>query len=127
LLNQVQPEMVSDLASTSKRQPGRYITSSAASLQQQPINRCPEVHAATQQAAPLTTNQRQRWQCWCQLCMSKEVLSAELTLCCLCWRVTCSSNSTGELLIPPPVYQTLLGWPANKTAVNSFVAYTINW
>ncbi|WIA12851.1 hypothetical protein OEZ85_006477 [Tetradesmus obliquus] len=38
-----------------------------------------------------------------------------------------NSNSTGELLIPPPVYQTLLGWPTNKTAINSFVTYTINW
>uniref|UniRef100_A0A383V5Q6 GH16 domain-containing protein n=1 Tax=Tetradesmus obliquus TaxID=3088 RepID=A0A383V5Q6_TETOB len=37
------------------------------------------------------------------------------------------SNSTGELLIPPPVYKTLLGWPTNKTAINSFVTYTINW
>jgi hypothetical protein len=29
--------------------------------------------------------------------------------------------------VSPPVYQALLGWPANKTAVNSFVTYTINW
>jgi hypothetical protein len=46
-----------------------------------------------------------------------------------CWRCCCkcSSNNTGELLVSPPVYQALLGWPASKTAVNSFVTYTINW